>query len=454
MLQTAQAVIYNPLNHGKRVVAQFILDSGSQRSYVTDHIRKSLGLRSAGRKQMSIMTFGSAEAEQQECHTVRIGIQLKDGGHYEISTLTVPLICDSLAAMPVQFRMRNYRHLQELDLADMAQEVGSATTPQTGQIIRGESGPVTLRTRLGWVLTGPVSSVEQSQTVSMVTIALKISTSNSSRELERQLRAFWDLESLGILDQESSLYEQFKRNIVFKDGRYEVPLPWRSSFANISLNYQLCLKRLRSLLRRLQREPRLLRDYDDIIQGQLRNGIIEPVVDPEAVSNERIHYLPNHTVVRQDKQTTKVCVVYDASTKSEGSSLNECLHIGPKFNQRIVEILLRFRFYRVALVADIEKAFLMVSIKPKDRDVPRFIWFDNIQSDNPEFRVFRFKRVVFGVASSPFLLNATVRHHMEGYEESFPSTVAKLLNSMYVDDMVCGSNTEREAYQLYLELRT
>ena len=412
---------------------------------------------------MSIMTFGSSEAKQQECHTVRIGIQLKDGGYYEISTLTVPLICDSLAAMPVQFCMRKYRHLQELDLADMAQEVGSATTPQvligsdyywqfvTGQIIRGESGPVALQTRLGWVLTGPVSSVEQSQTASMVTFALKISTSSSSRELDRQLRAFWDLESLGILDQESSLYEQFKRNIVFKDGRYEVPLPWRSSFADISLNYQLCLRRLRSLLRRLQREPRLLRDYDDIIQGQLRNGIIEHVVDPEAVSNERIHYLPHHAVVRQDKQTTKVRVVYDASAKSEGSSLNECLHIGPKFNQRILEILLRFRFYRVALVADIEKAFLMVSITPKNRDVLRFVWFDNIQSDNPEFRVFRFKRVVFGVASSPFVLNATVRHHMEGYEESFPSTVAKLLNSMYVDDMVCGSDTNREAYQLYLE---
>ena len=79
---------------------------------------------------MSIMTFGSAEAEQQECHTVWIGIQLKDGGHYEISTLTVPLIFDSLAAMPVQFCMRNYRHLQELHLADMVEEIGSAMTPQ------------------------------------------------------------------------------------------------------------------------------------------------------------------------------------------------------------------------------------------------------------------------------------------------------------------------------------
>ena len=38
----------------------------------------------------------------------------------------------------------------------------------------------------------------------------------------------------------------------------------------------------------------------------------------------------------------------------------------------------------------------MVSITPKDRDVLHFVWFDNIQSDNPESRVFRFKRVVFG----------------------------------------------------------
>ena len=169
---------------------------------------------------------------------------MKDGGHYEISTLTVPLICDSLAAMPVQFCIRNYRQLQELDLADMAQEVGSATTPQVligsdyywqfvrGQIIRGESGPVALQTRLGWVLTGSDSLVEQSHPASMVTIALKISTSHISRAMEKQLRAFWDLE---YLDQESSLYEQFKCNIVFKDGMHEVPLPWRSSFADISL---------------------------------------------------------------------------------------------------------------------------------------------------------------------------------------------------------------------------
>ena len=56
----------------------------------------------------------------------------------------------------------------------------------------------------------------------------------------------------------------------------------------------------------------------------------------------KVHYLPHHAVIRRDKETTKVCVVYDASAQSNGPSLNNCLYTGPKFNQRILEILLRF----------------------------------------------------------------------------------------------------------------
>ena len=66
-------------------------------------------------------------------------------------------------------------------------------------------------------------------------------------------------------------------------------------------------------------------------------------------------------------------MVYDASAHSDGPSLNDCLHVGPKLNQKILDILLRFRVNRIAIVADIEKAFLMVSMAEKDRDVLRFL---------------------------------------------------------------------------------
>uniref|UniRef100_A0A1X7TPP8 Reverse transcriptase domain-containing protein n=1 Tax=Amphimedon queenslandica TaxID=400682 RepID=A0A1X7TPP8_AMPQE len=68
-------------------------------------------------------------------------------------------------------------------------------------------------------------------------------------------------------------------------------------------------------------------------------------------------------------------------------------------------------------------------------------------------KVFRFRRVIIGAASSPVLLNATVPNHMEGCEELYPSTVAELMRSMYVDDMVCCANTESEAYTSYLEFK-
>ena len=139
-----------------------------------------------------------------------------------------------------------------------------------------------------------------------------------------------------------------------KGGRYEVSLPWRE-YHDPLVNYDLSRKQLYGLLRRLKQNPAILREYDAIIHDQLEKGVVE-VVDDLDDTPKVIHYLPYHAVIRQDKKTTKVRVVYNASARSSGPSLNDCLHTGPKFNQRILEILLRFRSYPNALVADFEKA--------------------------------------------------------------------------------------------------
>ena len=140
-------------------------------------------------------------------------------------------------------------------------------------------------------------------------------------------------------------------------------------------------------------------------------GIVERVVDPDTLTGERVHYLPHHCVTRRDKQTTKLRVVYDESAKSEGVSLNNCLYIGPKFYQYVFDILLRFRLWRCVFAADIEKAFLMIEVAEHDRVVLRFLWVSDPHEYPPSIEVLRFARVTFGVACSPFLLNATIRYH-------------------------------------------
>ncbi|GFU23655.1 uncharacterized protein TNCV_4411791 [Trichonephila clavipes] len=49
--------------------------------------------------------------------------------------------------------------------------------------------------------------------------------------------------------------------------------------------------------------------------------------------------------------------------------------------------------------------------------------------------------------SSPFLLAATIRHHIEKYKHEFPDTVELLDRNFYVDDLISGGNEFEEALQ-------
>ena len=69
--------------------------------------------------------------------------------------------------------------------------------------------------------------------------------------------------------------------------------------------------------------------------------------------------------------------------------------------------------------------------------------------DQLDLMELRFARVVLGVSSSPFLLNATIRHHLERYEADQPDLIKKLLKSLYVDDLATGAEDEEQAFQMF-----
>ena len=369
-----------------------------------------------------------------------------------------------MTCQPVSFCQDNFDHLAQLDLADPSD--GSSHLDidvligcdqywelVTGETRRGNSGPVALNTELGWVLSGPVASPAwDTPSTCLVTHTLRVDglTHDDLQVLDDRLKSFWELESFGISGSDRSVYDEFGDSVRFVNGRYEVELPWKEAHPALPNNYHLCVQRLRGLLKRLKHNPDVLFEYTSTIRDQLSQGIVE-VIQPSEEDVEKIHYLPHHAVVRHNKDTTKVRVVYDASARADGPSLNDCLHTGPKFNQRILDILLRFRVHRIAVTADVEKAFLMVSMVKKDCDVLRFLWIDDILADQPNIVELRFTRVVFGVSPSPFLLNATIRHHLEKYHQAQPDLVEMIGRSFYVDDLVTGAEDEERAYQLFMK---
>ena len=138
-------------------------------------------------------------------------------------------------------------------------------------------------------------------------------------------------------------------------------------------------------------------------------------------------------------------MVFDASAPTSGIALNSCLHPGPSLTPSLFGTLLRFRTKQYAFISDIEKAFLQISLNEKDRDFVRFIWYDdtdNINSknlDESKKAIYRLCRVLFGVTSSPFLLNGTLKLHIENSSNNSIYT-QQLVRSLHVDDLIAGAN--------------
>lgn len=119
--------------------------------------------------------------------------------------------------------------------------------------------------------------------------------------------------------------------------------------------------------------------------------------------------------------------------------MNDCLEKGPNLLELIITILMRFCMGKYAAIADIKKAFLQISVNISDRDYLRFLWYEN-----GKIQVYRHCRVVFGVSSSPFLLAATLNHHLDKAEKDFQKTAQLLKETTYVDNCITSVNSSTE----------
>lgn len=120
MLQTAQAIVFNTLDPNRQSVVRLLLDTGSQNSYITESVCNELKLGSKGKRNMSIMTFGSEAPTSQSCNIREVGMETKGGlsKALSLSMLSVPFICEPLYKAPLQACIDRYPYLKGLDLAD------------------------------------------------------------------------------------------------------------------------------------------------------------------------------------------------------------------------------------------------------------------------------------------------------------------------------------------------
>ena len=81
------------------------------------------------------------------------------------------------------------------------------------------------------------------------------------------------------------------------EGRYSVPLPWRTNKKDLlPTNYYRANERFRRLINRLLKEPELFRANHEQILGYLQSGFISKVEAPDQPTTRSEFYLPHRPV--------------------------------------------------------------------------------------------------------------------------------------------------------------
>jgi len=156
-------------------------------------------------------------------------------------------------------------------------------------------------------------------------------------------------------------------------------------------------QRFFNLERKMNRDRMLAQEYKKFMSEYIKIGHMEEAKDTDLPT----YYLPHHTVTTGDSLTTKTRVVFDGSAVTRsGLSLNDILVCGPPVQPELLSIVLRFRLYRYALVADIEKMYRQVRVAPADCDLHRIVFRSNADEVLKDYRLLT---VTYGTRAASFL---------------------------------------------------
>ncbi|CAB4033226.1 Transposable element Tcb2, partial [Paramuricea clavata] len=379
LLQTARVQVYDEENIGTQVATRILFDSGSQRSYISDKVRARLQLKSIRSEKVIIKTFGQDnDSKVKRLDVVQVKVKNKsDSRCTSVEALCVPTICSPLTNQYIS-KTHDLEEFEDLELAD--HEGDSPNLPvgiligvdyyhtfMTGKVVRSKAGPVACGTKVGWVVSGKIGTGPPDlHCFETHILRASVECKETSDALRQVLDTFWSVETIG--SSSDCVVSQFENDIGHDGTRYVTKLPFKPDHEQLPDNFRVCEGRLTSLKRRLTSKG-ILREYDTIFTEYEKSGIIERVPSHE-IGGEvgGVHYLPHRPVVREDKQTTKIRAVFDASCQVNGPSLNQCLYSGPNLIAKIFDILVRFRLNKIGILADIKQAFLNIAISRERRD--------------------------------------------------------------------------------------
>ena len=467
----------------KEVSVYAILDNQSDTSFIHESVKEALQLTGQP-VELSLSTMLATEKIIPSCKIENITVR----GLNRSIPVTIPR-CYTRSIMPADRDhiptpkiAKDWPHLSEmanelqpqLDIPIgllIGYDCSKALEPQS-VIPSVGNGPFAIDTVLGWGIIGSSTShyVDEAEDIvgpSHTTTVLNSNLNDTSpmdipkpsiclrtsiREIFSPKDCVHKLESdFHALDSDQSFSQEdlsflqkVSANILQREnGKYEMPLPFKTDDPVMPDNESVVRKRLLHLKKRLCANEELKSKYFTSIQAMIDEGYAEEAPSTDNTPG-KVWYVPHHAVTSNEK----VRVVFDCSAQKDGISLNDNLLKGPDLLNNLVGILLRFRQEKIAFSCDIAKMFHQFQVPEKDRDFLRFLWW---KSDDLVGEPIKMRMTVhlFGAISSPGCANFALKYLADDYETPQNADAANFIRrNFYVDDGLKSCSDTEEANAL------
>ncbi|EYC34940.1 hypothetical protein Y032_1248g3781, partial [Ancylostoma ceylanicum] len=463
ILMTAEGNLWNN-NKQKFERVLFFFETGAQKTVIEEKLASEFGLPRLS-TESCVMSGIGGHIERFESTTVPLKIRSVYGKEINVTARTKPIITGGFPSVNLTQADADFLEVNEICLANSKLR-GERQVPkilvgldryyslviEEGSVRKTPSGLRIAKTVFGPAIYGQ-GNLDSPQNTPPISYGLTSIHETSDNQL---LQKLFELDGLGITpegclkdEKAENYFMDYSKLISFEKGYVKAPFPLKTNVAELQDNYSVAIKRLASLQKQLKSNAdqshwysKILRDYED-------QDVIERIYDND-LGAVGTYYMPHSGVWRPHKKVP-LRVVFDASSKKRGQlSLNDIIHRGESFINKVHDILISSRFARILLLCDIEAAFTQIRLEDTHKDLCRFLWLKDLDKPliRPNIIEYRFKRLPFGITASPSILNMALLAYLRSVDTSLSNEIAR---NLYVDNILLSAESEEEALNKYSE---
>ncbi|XP_058448834.1 uncharacterized protein LOC131428811 [Malaya genurostris] len=439
------------------------LDEGSSSTLVDEKIAKELKIK--GECEPLIISWtGDVKRHENGSRRIQLMLSAIESDH-KFSLENVRTVAKlELPKQSVRFTevAKRYSHLTGLSVSEHSSNVPTILigldnlhlfAPLESRI--GKPGePIAVRSVLGWTVYGPEREKPRVETF----LNLHLTRPASNQELHDMMRSQYVLEEQNdALFVELNSEENKRAQLILTKttkrvgNRFETGLLWRSEERQFPDGYQMALRRMKALERKLENDQMLKENvYKQINQYQVK-GYAHKATREELFDTPQsnIWYLPLN-VVLNPRKPGKVRLVWDAAASVKGVSLNSELMKDPDMFVSLPGVICRFREKPIAFGGDIEEMYHQIRVRSEDKSAQRFLF---CMSADAEPLVYVMDVLTFGSTCSPCSAQFVKNLNARQFADKYPGAVAAIVDRHYVDDYYDSMDTPEEAIQRAKEVK-